>query len=492
VFAIVGHVGSGAGWVTARLAEQLAASYEPKKIKVSDLIADAAGVPKSGPSLQRTRNLQGIGDQLRAKFGANMVAGTAIRHIAAIRNSRGLSDRSVAFIIDSLKHQEEVEALRNVYGSSFYLLSVVCNEETRLRRLRKKHKEDLDNNEFRKLMKRDEGDSIAHGQHVRKTLELGDLFIVNEDESDTFLNKELDRFVAAITGSRIIRPSIEERGMHAAWSASLRSACMSRQVGACLLSQDGEVIASGTNDPPAYLGGVYHDGSEPDHRCFQWYPGEDRAFCRNDREKASIYASVFEELSRDKLLSADADPERIRRAISRTRVRDLIEFSRAVHAEMDAILALARSSGRSTLGATLYCTTYPCHSCARHIVAAGIVEVVYIEPYTKSMAIELHGDSIAETSVPGRSATRLPLIGTSIPGPTVTPSQGRVIFRLFSGIAPRRYPFLFESLGDLKDKDGKLAARKEQHVDPVYTKSFLGLEESIAQIVAQQLKEFQA
>ena len=43
---------------------------------------------------------------------------------------------------------------------------------------------------------------------------------------------------------------------------------------------------------------------------------------------------------------------------------------------------------------TLYCTTFPCHNCAKHIVAAGIKRVVYVEPYPKSKAKELHSDSI--------------------------------------------------------------------------------------------------
>lgn len=46
-------------------------------------------------------------------------------------------------------------------------------------------------------------------------------------------------------------------------------------------------------------------------------------------------------------------------------------------------------------GATLYSTTFPCHNCARHIVGAGIARVVFVEPYTKSRAEQLHSDSIA-------------------------------------------------------------------------------------------------
>ena len=50
------------------------------------------------------------------------------------------------------------------------------------------------------------------------------------------------------------------------------------------------------------------------------------------------------------------------------------------HAEANAIGNASRS-GRPTSNATLYCTTYPCAECAKLIVAAGIKEVVYNEPY---------------------------------------------------------------------------------------------------------------
>ena len=46
------------------------------------------------------------------------------------------------------------------------------------------------------------------------------------------------------------------------------------------------------------------------------------------------------------------------------------------------------------VGGTLYTTTFPCHNCTRHIVASGIAKVYYIEPYAKSLALELHNDAI--------------------------------------------------------------------------------------------------
>jgi cytidine deaminase len=101
---------------------------------------------------------------------------------------------------------------------------------------------------------------------------------------------------------------------------------------------------------------------------------------------------------------------------------DLIEFGRIVHAEMSALSDAARK-GISVEGATLYCTTFPCHLCAKLIVAAGIKKVTYLEPYPKSYASELHGDAIAVDS---------------------DKPNGKVAFNAFLGVSPFRYRDLFE------------------------------------------------
>jgi deoxycytidylate deaminase len=65
-----------------------------------------------------------------------------------------------------------------------------------------------------------------------------------------------------------------------------------------------------------------------------------------------------------------------RRKLRGSPLMDITEYGRAVHAEMEAILACARTGGNPS-GATLYCTTSPpCHNCAKHIVDVGITRVV--------------------------------------------------------------------------------------------------------------------
>lgn len=59
-----------------------------------------------------------------------------------------------------------------------------------------------------------------------------------------------------------------------------------------------------------------------------------------------------------------------------------------LHAEANAITKVAKSSNSSE-GATLYVTASPCIECAKLIIQAGIVRVVYSEMYRCCDGIEL-------------------------------------------------------------------------------------------------------
>lgn len=64
------------------------------------------------------------------------------------------------------------------------------------------------------------------------------------------------------------------------------------------------------------------------------------------------------------------------------------ELCYAVHAEQNAIIQAARL-GVSITGATLYCTHQPCVLCAKIIVNAGIVRVVYKEGYPDDFSVRM-------------------------------------------------------------------------------------------------------
>ena len=59
-----------------------------------------------------------------------------------------------------------------------------------------------------------------------------------------------------------------------------------------------------------------------------------------------------------------------------------------LHAEANAITKIARS-GNNSDGATLYVTDAPCIECAKLIIQAGIVRVVYARSYRLTDGIDL-------------------------------------------------------------------------------------------------------
>jgi deoxycytidylate deaminase len=419
--------------------------------------------------------LQDLGDRLRAEYGGYAVASLAVREIIAKRGeyAPGLSKR--AFIVESIKHDEEVDLLRRVYGESLRLLGVHSERSTRELRLVGAEVSDAkyrgaDRDEVIKFIDRDENDAKKrHGQHVRNAFYLADYFLDNNKYSQNSenLTADLKRFVDLVLGAGLVRPTIHERAIYHAHAAALQSSCLSRQVGAVLVSADDEVVATGTNDAPMYGGGVYSEGVRPDNRCHAWVwdpDGEKFKGCHNDRKKEALRSEIgawlasnlSEELAlvAHPVLGGSLDMAAKARRESSVRIKeylsgansnlkgmpgikDIIEYSRAIHAEMDAILSAARS-GVSTKSSTLYCTTYPCHNCARHLVSAGVSRVYYIEPYVKSLATELHSDSISN-ELPTKGSTTVP------PKMVVLP---------FTGVGPRMYEDFFSKKVALKGDRG--------------------------------------
>ncbi|MGQ9541775.1 MAG: deoxycytidylate deaminase [Armatimonadota bacterium] len=84
---------------------------------------------------------------------------------------------------------------------------------------------------------------------------------------------------------------------------------------------------------------------------------------------------------------------------------------RALHAEQNAILQAALN-GVSTRGATMYVTCQPCNACAKMIINAGIMRVVFEGDYPDPFAMELFEeagmelvrlrDGVPEIIFPGR------------------------------------------------------------------------------------------
>lgn len=398
-----------------------------------------------------TRDLQDMGDDLRAKCDDDtMLARLAIFLIAAKRSQSG--GARVAWLVRSLKRPEEVRALRQVYGSRFILFGLHVPEVVRRRNAERRWQRWANvtskrfEEEVTRDIRRDEEDrSVQHGQALRNTFAEADFFV--DGRSVVRLGQTLPRAVQLVFGEPFVPPERDEQAMYHAFAASLRSTEMGRQVGAAIVDPDGDLLAVGTNDVPSAKGGLYWSPDHPDGRDFAQASPTDS----NTLWQRRVARELLAEMARTGWLDlrhatdledgdydiSEQELDAFLAAAKPTRFRAMTEFGRSVHAEMDAITTSARI-GVPVKGATIACTTFPCHNCTRHLIAAGIRRALYIHPYPKSLARDLHGEALV-----------------------IEPEHSDVVDNAFvldqyTGVAPRVYPQYFGfGQDDRKDAHGR-------------------------------------
>jgi dCMP deaminase len=152
------------------------------------------------------------------------------------------------------------------------------------------------------------------------------------------------------------RPTWDEYFMELACVIARRSTCLRRQMGA-LLVRDRRILTTGYNGAPAGL------------------PHCEELGCR--REELGIPSGQRPELCR------------------------------ALHAEQNAIIQAALH-GVNTRGSALYCTNQPCAICAKMLINAGVVRVVYEGDYPDELAREMLDQA-------GIELVRLERLGHSLP-----------------------------------------------------------------------------
>ncbi|MGR4069815.1 anti-phage dCTP deaminase [Billgrantia sp. C5P2] len=415
-------------------------------IRLSEEIRREEKIPESEKSIKR---LIEAGNSLRERTTNNILAKLAVKKITIKRaalqevsQQDGGDEKSAieptvtvktCHIIDSIKHIDELRLLRSIYGDMLHVVGVYSPVEMRIQKLEKiKSGQDV----IHDLIDRDSGEEVHYGQSVGETFPLSDFFMRIDAGTDSQREKRARRFLDLMLGTKIITPTVAERAMYLAYSAARNSACLSRQVGAAITNRDGELLATGWNDVPKPFGGLYEtkdasSSADDDKRCWNVEGGH----CFNDSEKTKIANAVVERLIEKKLVVEEKRQEAFEVIRKDSQLKTLIEFSRAVHAEMHALLNAGSSNGAQIKGGKLFVTTYPCHSCARHLVAAGISEVYFLEPYRKSLATKLHDDALTEQESDSKKVRIIP----------------------FDGVAPARYlSFFSPGMAGRKNKDGKL------------------------------------
>jgi len=453
-FGLVGAVGSRLTQVVKTLTNSLQrVGYHVEPVRIIDSlhqIEQFHSTMVTGPEDQRYLTYMNAGDQFRQMTGLDdALARLAIGSVREKRKQKNTAGESkdppisrCAYVFHSLKHPKEIDLLRTIYGPNFYLISAYVPRETRIENLLASiaaSNYDSQRESYRpvavELVKRDENDdNKPHGQKVRDSFPEADLFV--DALNPIALKSSIDRFIEILFGHPFHTPNKSEFAMFHAQAAAYRSAALGRQVGAAISTPTGDIIAVGANEVPKFGGGLYWSDDQDDGRDFR------STYDVSDRKKRELLAEVLKRFADDKWFeggkhagkSVQALFDHATPLLRSTRLMSLIEFGRAVHAEMAALLDAARR-GIAVKGSTLFTTTFPCHDCARHIIAAGVSRVTYIEPYPKSLAEEFHLDAIVIDPV-GEVTNKL-------------------VFQPFFGIAPRLYSQSFR-MPKRKDRQGEV------------------------------------
>ena len=467
VVGLVGAVGTDLTAVSKAVTEVLAPyGYRTERIKISGLMPAVPGgafLTDLIPEDDRITRYMDAGDRIRDQSRRNdAMAALAVGQITDYREEHSDEQEAIAntaYVLDSLKHPKEAESLRRVYRDRFTLISVHSPTEDRRHALRRKIASSHGSPEHPErfadiaatIMDRDEhDDDHGFGQNVSEAFVSGDVYVSTHPDSG--LKDQVARYFKLFFGFPFSTPTKDEYAMFQAHTAALRSADLSRQVGAAVSTVEGEIVAVGCNEVPKAGGGQYWPEDESDERDFCL------GYDSNVKYRNDALRQAFERLASSATLVAETDEQRFFKALEGSRLTNLTEFGRPVHAEMAALLDAARR-GAPVAGKILFATTFPCHNCARHIIGAGIAEVVYREPYEKSLAAELHRDSI-------------------VVDPTTDP-DGRVVFRRFVGIGPPRYLGLF-AMRKRKDAQGNKVDWSEGEAIPRLVSSstaYLSVEE---------------
>lgn len=454
-FGFVAPVGADISSCVREFGEYLkSAGYNVIDLKVTDIFPLLAELIKPDqplaqkPLAKRYQTHIAYGNQIRKYFNddAALAAITIARLMRErLRKGKGGFEKN-AFLIHQFKRSEEIGLFRAVYGRLFCQVSIYSRRGSRVDFLSRKFASDSSSantkkfrSEAENIINTDEHESDElHGQRVSKIFHDAE-FIINADLNQPSIAEQIHRFCDLLFGSNCISPTKTEYGMFIAKAAALRTLDLSRQVGAAIFSPAMEIISMGSNEVPKAGGGTYWADDSIDDREYK------RGLDSNDKRKKEILGDLLKRLN----MNDDVNEVLKNRDIQDSQFMDSLEYGRIVHAEMLAISDAARS-GRSVSQASLFCTTFPCHMCAKHIVAAGIKDVIFLEPYPKSLASDLHSDSILIEGGDRGAYDNFPSAN----------------FAHFFGVSPRRYREFFER-EKRKDSDGNFQRWRDGYPRPL-------------------------
>ena len=372
IIGLTGSFGSGCTYVAEKILEPL--GYKHASLSRNLREEFSASVNNEPTDLRRA--LQDFGDKRREEEGSNYFAKQVCGEIEAAPEGNGFQK----WVVDSIRNPAEVHCLREL-SQGFFLFGVYATKDRRWDRKEDAYKGNKSS--FDEDDERDTGQtSDKHGQRVVDCFAEADVVFSNDEDFRVAGNEPFDLFAGKVKGyvdlvSKPLsrrQPKQAETLMATAYTVSQQSSCLKRKVGAVIVDSDGSIISSGFNEAPRH--------SRP---CAKLFGGCQRTF-----EWKEVSAHLAADVP---ALAGDSS------TVMACLKRDLkiLDRCRALHAEENAIVSLARNGGSSHLGeCVLYTTTYPCRLCANKIVNLGLKRVVYLEPYPDQEAKAILRDAYIE------------------------------------------------------------------------------------------------
>lgn len=318
-------------------------------------------------------------------------------------------------MIDALRNSYEIEFFRARYNA-FYLFSILASEPVRKRRL---DEQGVNEEEYKAIKKEEEAKTAEYlvsknkketkkqqdpfgSQKIIECISRGDVFINNDrnsEEAKAKLRYQLMKYVALIRHPGLVTPTNDERSMQIAFTARYSSGCISRQVGAVVVGQEGYIRGMGWNDPPeGFIPCLYRTHKElivcGDKNLFSNYERnihfikrikeekqknpallDNAPFCFKDYQKNIEFDEFLENIEKDKKENIKKHKDKILKFYKNP------SRERALHAEENAFLQITKVGGEPVVGGTLYSTAFPCQLCAKKSMQLKIKRIVYIDPY---------------------------------------------------------------------------------------------------------------
>lgn len=289
-------------------------------------------------------------------------------------------------------------------------------------------------------------------QNVEDCIESADIFINNEDDSNSYLKlkKKMLRYVSLIMYPGLVLPTDVERCMQIANTAKSCSGCISRQVGSVITDNEFNLKSIGWNQQPKdQVPCLYRDLNELSNhynpKAYSDYENDDKDKFQIDVKKAvEEYYGTTDCILKEKGRSISYCFKDIYNEITNNKNQ---VHTRALHAEETAFLNLNSTGINGIKDGYLFTTSSPCELCSKKAMYMGISKIFYIQPYPGIS----NNHVLSAGSVDGRPEKEL-----------FTGAIGRAYTQLYTPLLPKKDELELWMGHKVSTKDYIKPAKKEE------------------------------